>query len=175
MRRSSSAMQLHLSYEPLQSFHLDELATVLLHPAVYEHIEGSMPSIEHFKLGLERALNGPSASVKTQRWLNYLVRSRSGAMLGRLEATVHDSIIEVAFLFGPDHWGKGYATQSLRWLHSEIEYACGTSCFWATTVPANQRCRALLQRSGYVQAQDVFPVLYSYAPGDLVYKYVDAV
>lgn len=91
-------------------------------------------------------------------------------MLGRLEATVHGGISEVAFLFGAQHWGKGYATEGLAWLQSEVRHLCGVSSFWATTVPANLRCQALLVRSGYVEVTAPFPTLLSYGPGDLVFS-----
>jgi len=158
-----------LQIEPLRAEHLLELAVQLRHPEVYEHIGGT-PSLEDFILDRERALRGPSAAARKEHWLNYLVRERaSGRMLGRLEATVHDSIAEVAFLFSPSNWGKGFAHEALAWMHNEIQQSYRISCFWATTVPENTRCQALLLRSGYTQVQTGAPVLYSYAPGDLVF------
>jgi hypothetical protein len=70
---------LQLRLENLLTAHLDELATVLLHPAVYQHIEDELPTLDEFKLRLERAIASPS--------VHYLVRDAAGAMLGRLEAT----------------------------------------------------------------------------------------
>ena len=90
-------------------------------------------------------------------------------MLGRLEATLHDSIAEVAFLFGPNYWGKGYASEALEWLHAEIQGSYGIANFWATTVPENSRCQALLHRSGYKQVLAGTPSLYSFEKGDLVF------
>jgi hypothetical protein len=91
-----------LRCEPLAIGHLNELASVLLHPQVYAYLGESPPSVEVFKLGLSRALQGPGPSAVGQMWLNYLVRAAdSGDMLGRLEATVHDGLAEVAFLFAP--------------------------------------------------------------------------
>ncbi|WP_308504504.1 GNAT family N-acetyltransferase [uncultured Actinomyces sp.] len=78
-----------------------------------------------------------------------VVIDASGQMLGRLEATVHDGLAEVAFLFGPGHWGHGHAQQGLVWLQAEVSRRCGVHDFWATTVPANQRCQRLLLRCGY--------------------------
>lgn len=160
-----------LAIEPLRLDHLDALAVALLHPAVYQHIEDTLPSLDAFKLSLSRALSGPPAHKADQTWLNYLVRDPDTSdMLGRLEATVHDAIAEVAFLFHPSYWGKGFATAGLHWLHGEIRRTCHVSDFWATTVRANLRCQALLQRCGYVRVTGSTPHLLSYAPGDWVFR-----
>jgi len=153
-------VQLH--FENLLTSHLDELATVLLHPAVYQHIEDELPTLHEFKLGLERAIASPG--------VNYLVRDDSGAMLGRLEATPHHQVAEVAFLFGSQYWGRGYASAGLCWLHEELLRSHAVTEFWATTIPANHRSQALLRRCGYVEnGLPDFP-LYSYEPGDIVFR-----
>ena len=90
-------------------------------------------------------------------------------MIGRLEATVHAGIAEVAFLFGRSHWGRGLALEALSWLHAEIERHFAITGFWATTLPANTRCQSLLQRGGYRIVQGRAPVLYSFDAGDLVF------
>jgi RimJ/RimL family protein N-acetyltransferase len=158
-----------LIIEPLRAEHLPELATQLRQPLVYEHIGGT-PTLEAFILDRERALAGPGEAARDQVWLNFLVREQtSRQMLGRLEATLHDAVAEVAFLFGPSHWGKGYASEALAWLHAVIQASHGISSFWATTVPENSRCQALLRRSGYEQVHNDQPTLYSFDSGDLVF------
>ena len=150
--------------------HLDELEAVLRNDQVYAHI-GGVPSSEQFRLGTQRALRGPPADRVGERWINFVVRDGPhGPLLGRLEATVHDGLAEVAFLFGRQHWGKGHATAGLHWLHAHLASAHGITTFWATTVPANTESRALLERCGYV-ARDpaTVPRLYTYDAGDLVF------
>lgn len=164
-------MREQLIFEPLQVDHLDELAGVLLHPAVYQHIEETVPTIEEFRLGLERAIAGPNASMGDERWLNYLVRRWDGPMVGRLEATIHHGLAEVAFLFGPQYWGQGFATTGLRWLQEELTHRTAIADFWATTTPANVRSQNLLHRCGYQRADLPETSLYSYDPGDLVFRY----
>lgn len=165
--RTGTIVSSRLLIQQLHVDHLAELATHLRHPEVYEHI-GGVPSLQDFILDRERALRSPEASG--ERWLNFLVREQSSnLMLGRLEATLHDSIAEVAFLFSPKQWGKGFALEALAWLHAEIRDTHDISSFWATTAPANTRCQSLLLRSGYQQVQIGQPVLYSFDPGDLVF------
>ncbi len=159
-----------MRFEPLQPAHLDELATVLRHPAVYEHIGGTVPSGEDFKRHLRRAIAGPREPSRDETWLNFLVRDADGAMAGRLEATVHHGLAEVAFLFGPRFWGRGLARAGLEWLHEELERSLGVTDCWATTVPANLRCQALLRRCGYVESRHPSGPLYSYAAGDSIFR-----
>lgn len=163
-----------LLIEKLRVEHLSELSTHLRVPEVYEHI-GGVPSLEEFVLDREIALKGPSSVARDERWLNFLVREReSNQVLGRLEATLHDSIAEVAFLFSPKHWGKGFATEALNWLHINVEETYSVTSFWATTVPANARCQALLRRAGYQQVERAAELLYSYDEGDLVFHFHSA-
>jgi hypothetical protein len=159
-----------LRFEPLQVAHLDELADVLLHDSVYEHIETVLPSVDEFKLGLTIAIAGPRANQAGQTWLNYLIRDESsGSMLGWLESTVHDAVAEVAFLLGPRHWGRGHASRGLAWLEAEVVRRCSVHDFWAAITPGNDRSRALLERSGYVPIHGQTPTLFSHEPGDLVF------
>lgn len=160
-----------LHIEPLQLGHLDALATVLLCPEVYAHIEDTVPAKDVFVLGLQRALAGPGAANSADKWLNFLVRDAGGSMLGRLEATVHDNLAEVAFLFGPQYWGQGWASAGLQWLHGEVLRTTGVAGFWATTTPANIRSQRLLMRCGYSLAAPPAVALYSWEPGDLVFHY----
>lgn len=158
-----------LLIEQLRVEHLEELATRLRHPEVYAHL-GGLPSLEAFVRDREIALQGPGPGAGTERWLNFLVRERSTQqMLGRLEATLHDAIAEVAFLFDPKYWGKGFAGEALAWLHGEIQENYGIARFWATTAPANIRCQALLLRAGYRRVEAGVPVLYSFEQGDAVF------
>lgn len=164
-------MHTALRFEPLRVEHLDELAEVLIHPAVYEHIEEVLPSPDEFSLGLRRAMAGPGPSRSGERWLHFLVRDSTGSMIGRLEATVHHDLAEVAFLFGPQYWGRGWASAGLQWLQVELARTVGVTEFWATTTAANVRTQRLLQRCGYALAQLPASPLYSYDPGDLVFRY----
>ena len=85
-------------------------------------------------------------------------------------AEQRDGLAEVAFLFGPGHWGHGHAQQGLVWLQAEVSRRCGVHDFWATTVPANQRCQRLLLRCGYAAVTGPLPRLLSHDDGDLVFR-----
>lgn len=157
-----------MQIEPLKCEDLDDLAAVLLRPAVYEHIERELPTLPKFTLALTRAIEGPSKEGEV--WLNYLVRvAPGGEILGRVEATLHSNLAEVAILLSPDHWGKGYGSASLARLHAEVLANHGITSFWATASAANARSRALLERSGYSRVEHGWPSLLTYEAGDLVF------
>jgi RimJ/RimL family protein N-acetyltransferase len=162
-------------YAPLHADDIDELAAVLLNDVVYEFI-GGPPSANEFKLGLRHALLGPPTSKPFERWLNFSVRLAStGQLIGRLEATLHHQIAEVAYLYSPQFWGQGYATQGLLWLHNHLRAYPDIATVRATTVPANTRSAALLRRCGYIQVPAAAsPLLYTYDDGDDVFSYTNS-
>jgi RimJ/RimL family protein N-acetyltransferase len=156
-------------YEPLTAAAVAEVAAALDDERVYRFI-GGRPARRVVEEGLRRALLGPPADAHGETWLNFVVRdAASRDVLGRLEATLHHDIGEVAFLYAPRHWGQGLATQGLVWLHAELR-ARSVSELWAATSPLNATSAALLARCGYVRVtSDRRPLLYAYEDGDLVF------
>ncbi|MBD8051048.1 GNAT family N-acetyltransferase [Limnohabitans radicicola] len=161
-----------LLFEPLSLAHMDELAALLLHEQVYRHIGGHPPDLARFRTQVEHAVAGPPHHRSNEIWLDYVVReAASGRLAGRIQATIHPPVAEVAFLFGPGYWGKGYATRALLWLHQALLIHPVRPELWATTVPANQPCQALLRRCGYVAVDSAAaPQLVTYDAGDLVFR-----
>lgn len=161
-----------LLFEPLSLAHIDELAALLLHERVYRHIGGHPPDLARFRTEVEHAVAGPPHHRSNEIWLDYVVReARSGHLAGRIQATIHSSVAEVGFLFGPGYWGKGYATHSLCWFHQVLLSHPARPALWATTVPANEPCQTLLRRCGYVAVDPALaPQLVTYDPGDLVFR-----
>ena len=159
-------------FEPLTLAHTDQLAVLLLNDDVYKYIGGRPPSRAQFCEGMRRAMAGPPPSRAGEEWINYAVRRiDDNILLGRLEATVHDGIAEVAFLFGPKYWGKGYATKSLLWLHQQLHARNSLPALWATTVRDNHKCQALLRRCGYIAVTNERPPhLVSFDVGDVVFR-----
>lgn len=158
-------------YAPLTEQDIEDLVPVLHHAPVFEFI-GGLPTRDEFVIGLRRAIAGPPATHADELWINHGVRLlETGELIGRVEATVHHRLAEVAFLYSPAVWGQGYAAEGLHWLHQHLRGLGMASMLWATTHPQNQRSAALLRRAGYVQASTVdLPLLYSYDEGDLVFS-----
>ncbi len=159
------------SYSPLTLDDVETLVPVLHNADVYSFI-GGLPTRDDFTLGLRRAIAGPPAKRVKEHWINYGARLvETGELIGRVEATVHDNLAEVAFLYSPSVWGRGYAAEGLLWLHDHLRGYTGVSMLWATTHSENLRSSALLVRAGYVQvAAEGLPSLYTYDEGDLVFR-----
>ncbi len=160
-----------LLYEPLRRTHGAELAPVLCDPRLYEWIPGPHPhSAEELGEEFGRRQLGPPDGRLDERWFNCVVRLRDGGQaIGRLEATVIEQRAEVAYLFGFDFWGFGYATEALRGLQDALAKAHAVTEFWATATPGNLRSLRLLRRCGYREAApSSWPPLASYDPGDVV-------
>lgn len=163
-------MAAEVLYSPLEERDIDELANALHSEAVYQYI-GGLPSRHDFDQWLRRSLAGPPSEATGERWLGVTVRlAESREVIGRLEANIHDHLAEVAFLYNPRLWGRGYASQGLLWLHGQLREYKEVHSFWATTHPENQRSASLLRRQGYVPAPiQGLPALYSYEGGDHVF------
>ena len=165
-------MMTRTTYSPLTEPDVEELVPVLHIEQVFAFI-GGMPTQDDFTLGLRRAIAGPPEKSAHEHWINYGVRlAETGELIGRVEATVHHHLAEVAFLYSPAVWGQGYASEGLFWLHAHLRGYEAAQGLWATTHPENFRSAALLRRAGYVQVgTQGLPPLYSYDAGDLVFRY----
>lgn len=162
-----------LLYEPLELSHADELAAELLNDRVYAYIDSEPPTPEQYRNRIRTILLGPPPKRPGIQFKNYVARLEvDRQIIGTLESTIHDGIAEVAYLFGPTHWGKGYATAGLSWLSRELLSLPDVASLWATTHPRNKSSISLLIRCGYVSVPpDRAPELLSYEVGDLVFGF----
>lgn len=65
--------------------------------------------------------------------------------IGRLEALVRGREAEIAFVFVPDSWRQGYATEATAALIMKLEED-GIERVWACVTPRNDRSLALCRR-----------------------------
>jgi RimJ/RimL family protein N-acetyltransferase len=160
-----------LSYEPLTASHAAELGDALIDPRLYTYITSPTPkTILELESDFARVAAGPPADRMGELWWNFAVKLREGRYIGRVQATLHDDLAEVAFMFGVAYWGLGYATEALQWLHTRIARAQTANSLWATVNPDNWRSIQLLERLGYQRISQEWPSLFSYEPEDLVYS-----
>jgi RimJ/RimL family protein N-acetyltransferase len=162
-----------LTYEPLTAAHAAALFPSFCDPRVTEHIGDAPASLEALAADFTRMAAGPPASRPTDQWIDFAVRLAStGDYIGRIESTCYGAWAEVAYVFGVAWWGKGYASEAMRWMHAHLMSRFGVTEFWATVRPANTRSLALLARLGYQAATpDSSRNLRSYDPGDLCFRF----
>ena len=154
-----------LSIEALAAVHADALHHALDDPRVGTHIGGpDVTSSDDTRRRIE-LLSAGAPPDSGQTWCNWAVLLER-TVIGRLEATLHDGIAELAYVVGPRWWRRGFATEAASWMVDTLS-AHVASC-WATVHPANAASAHLLGRLGFVQEEpDV--VLLSYDPGDLTF------
>ncbi len=112
-----------LLIESLRIEHATQLYPVLKDPRIYTFISDDPPSSARALATLfSRYLEGPGLSSTTV-FLNWAVRLKTGGdYVGTLQATIDPGSrrAAVAYLLGPDYWGKGLASEALGALLSHL-------------------------------------------------------
>ena len=160
-----------LQIEPLTPEHAPILFAALDDERVGRHIGGpDVTTVEALTDRIGHLQRGAPAG-SGQTWLNWAVRldSEGHPVIGRREATVHDGLAEMAYVFGPDWWGRGYATEGVRWMIGNLASRPDVDSLWATVDPANVASARLLGRLGFSPTEPPDRLPHSYDPGDLVF------
>ncbi|MEM8737963.1 MAG: GNAT family N-acetyltransferase [Planctomycetota bacterium] len=162
-----------LHYTPVGPHLAADLAPALTDPRVYAFIHDSVPTNEQeLAAKFARQAAGPPPDRPDEAWWTFAVyETATGCGVGQVEATVHHGLAEVAYLFGVEHWGRGYGRESLAWLHDRLRHQRpDAETFWACVTPPNHRSRRLAERLGYRLWGGDRPELYSHDPGDWVLR-----
>ncbi|HEX6017710.1 MAG TPA: GNAT family N-acetyltransferase [Burkholderiaceae bacterium] len=140
-----------LRLEPQREHHADALFPLLADARLYEHIPleppASLPSLRE-QLARLSTRRSPDDS---ELWLNWvMVEPRSGACVGRVQATVRaERPAYLAYEVFPPHWRRGYATEGcarvIRWLIDELH----VDGFMAEVDSLNAASLRLLERLGF--------------------------
>ena len=143
-----------LALEPLQPRHAPLLFQTLSDPSIYTFIPFDPPkSVEALTERYGHLSVGHSADGK-DIWLNFALRKlENNAYIGTVQATVTGKLAYVAYELGPQHWGKGYATEAVRALIGHLFTACGIEVIRAETDTRNDPSAALLERLGFVKIE----------------------
>jgi RimJ/RimL family protein N-acetyltransferase len=155
-----------LVIEPLAPHHAPALFAALDDDRVGTYIGGpDVTTLEALERRIVALLGDAPAG---QEWRNWVV-SHDGNVVGRLEATLHDDIAEIAYVFAPSWWGHGFATESGRWLVERLDADVAQQ--WATVMPGNAASIGLLGRLGFaiVDDDERRDDLMSYDDGDVVF------
>lgn len=167
-----SAMASRLRYEALTPSHAPLLFPVLSAKEVWRHIGPSeSATLEELAARFTRMAAGPPPEHAEERWVNFAVRlADDGPYCGRIEATVHGSWAEIAYLFGPAFWGRGLATEAVHWLREHLREQFGVAELWAATRPENRASVCLLRRLGFIESPPVHRILSADAE-DLLFRW----
>jgi RimJ/RimL family protein N-acetyltransferase len=157
-----------LVLEPLAEQHAPSLFAALDHPAVGRFIGGpDVTTVDALIDRIGRVRRGP-ADGRDEQWCNWVALA-DDVVVGRVEATAHHGIAEVAYLFDPRRGGRGLATEAVAWMIGQLSEA-GVEDFWAAVVPENTPSIRLLERLGFVSDDPGDIPLASFDPGDLTFR-----
>lgn len=129
----------------------DFLARLDADPRVMEHIHTGPLTPEEAR---EFARSEIGIAEYRSHWGKWLVESRADGepvgwvMLGKLSGDKRDDL-QVGYQFAPEHWGRGYATESVRRL---IDYGlteCDLDRIAALARPANTASLRVLDKCGF--------------------------
>jgi ribosomal-protein-alanine N-acetyltransferase len=158
-----------LTLEPQLASHAEETFSVLSDPAIYVYENSPPRSLQWLRTRFEK-LESRRSPDGSQLWLNWVVRLRSGALIGYVQATVHQNgQAAIAYEFSSAYWGRGLAYEAADALIRELVERYDVFYLTAVAKRANLRSLRLLERLGFsVAAQDVLAA-YELEPGETLF------
>jgi RimJ/RimL family protein N-acetyltransferase len=138
-----------LVLEPQVAAHAAEMFDVLSDPAIYE-FEGSPPVSMAWLVDRYARLESRASPDGAELWLNWVIRLRSGALAGYVQATVtSDRTAFVAYQLASKFWRQGIGRAAVSAMIAELEAAYGVRTFMASLKERNYRSRGLLRALGF--------------------------
>lgn len=141
-----------LRLEPQVADHAPAVLAALADARSYRYIPGKPPTNAE-------ALRRRFAHQESRRspdgrelWLNWIVCCGQDT-LGTVQATVYvaQRKADVAYVFAPGTWGKGYASEAMRAMLTFLRDGLQLQLFAANIDTRNEASRRLVERLGFVQ------------------------
>ncbi len=99
----------------------------------------------------ERFIGKVASEMAAGRSVVFAVEERlTRRLVGCVGATITDGSAEIGYWFGQEHWGRGYATESLRRALRVLFVNFGLDLVWASVAPENLASRRVLDKAGFV-------------------------
>ncbi|MFD3652434.1 GNAT family N-acetyltransferase [Streptomyces sp. NPDC058620] len=100
---------------PLEAGYAQEMAAVLIDPALHTYMGGAPEDEDTLRTRYERQSAG--SPDPAERWWNWVLRARGeGRLVGYVQATVRGPRAEVAWVVGTGWQGRGYAKEAAKGL-----------------------------------------------------------
>lgn len=142
-----------LSLEPLVAAHADILFCSLCDERIYRWIDAGGPKdLTQLRAKWERNESRLSPDGN-EVWLNWAIRlGNEGPYIGKLDAELDSPIraTNVGFVFFPEYWGYGYATESLLAVKTVLA-TNGISFMRATVATPNISSARVLEKAGFIR------------------------
>lgn len=153
---------------PQTAAHAEEMFAVLSDPAIYEYENEPPPSLEWLRARFTK-LESRQSSDGREQWLNWVIRLRTGELIGYVQATVQpNGRAGVAYELSSAYWGRGLASQAVRAMISEVADKYEVHSLFAVLKRENGRSLRLLERLGFSLASPEQHVMQHVEPGELL-------
>ena len=140
-----------LRLEPLEERHAELLFDGLQSPHLYQFTSDAPPRNIHGLRARYRKLAHRHSPDGSELWLNWAVWSLAEKRyVGYVQATIaKDRDANVAYVFFPDAWGKGYGREAVKRMLDHLSEKYGHPEFSAYVDVRNHRSISLLQDLGF--------------------------
>jgi ribosomal-protein-alanine N-acetyltransferase len=158
-----------ITLEPQTAEHAAEMFIVLSDPTIYTYENAPPPSIDWLRIRFERLETRRSADG-SEIWLNWVVRLRSGQLIGYAQATVFpEGRASIAYEFASAYWGRGLAREAVEALISELADYYRVIRLTAVAKTANKRSLRLLERLHFAPAAQHILDRYRIEPDEILF------
>jgi RimJ/RimL family protein N-acetyltransferase len=125
---------------------------VLSDPAIYEYENEPPASVEWLRARFKR-LESRRSPDGGEQWLNWVLRDRSGALIGYVQATLPPGQrAGIAYVLASASWGRGLASEAVDCMIAELAGPYGVRHLSAVLKRDNGRSLRLLERLGFAPA-----------------------
>jgi ribosomal-protein-alanine N-acetyltransferase len=157
-----------LTLEPQTAAHAEEMFVILSDPAIYEYENAPPPSPEWLHARF-RKLETRRSGDGQEQWLNWVIRLPTSRLIGYVQATIRpDGRTAIAYVLSSAYWGRGFASQAVKAMLSELVEHYGVCSFFAVLKRENMRSIRLLERLGFSLASPEQHVTHRIEPGEML-------
>ena len=139
-----------LELEPLTAAHVEVMFPAYADARIYRWIACAIPREDEMRAKWRAWETRLTADGRLAQ-LNWAVRRRSdGAYIGKFDAQINvaKEAVNIGFVFMPDSWGQGYATEATQALLAKLK-AAGVGKARATVAIGNHASERVLVKSGF--------------------------
>ncbi|MFB8120522.1 GNAT family N-acetyltransferase [Streptomyces sp. NPDC055962] len=138
---------------PLDVAHAEEMAGVLFDPALHTYTGGAPEDAGALRARYARQAAG--SPDPAELWWNWVLRLRAdGCLAGYVQATVHETRAEVAWVVGTRWQGQGYAKEAATGLVRHLLDQAGVRTVVAHIHPGHAASAAVATAAGLVPTDE---------------------
>jgi ribosomal-protein-alanine N-acetyltransferase len=140
-----------LALEPMGERHADAFFGPLQDDSLYQWISMEKPPSVEWLRRHWRAIESRMSPDGKRAWATWAVRCMANGMyIGRVDAEINSTLEapNFGYYFFPQHWGHGYATESVAAATQQL-IALGVDRLVATVTVGNMASARVLQKAGF--------------------------